>query len=214
MGETLYLLGNYYSVVHYTIRARLDSSGGDPHDKKSPHALLERARTKLLGKLLAMDAELQGNLSFIPLEFTFGGKFPMHEYKGLVKSAARYVSKVICNLIANGANLRDSLRDYISLLSYSTRDYLHDPHGTDVKWLEDLNKITAEVVPTSHEITKLLIMLSSCLLDGQPLPPYLAAPPAFRLSRILSDIDPDMLSVKHFLGTTFSPPPSVILLSY
>ena len=105
LGETLYLLGNYYSVVHYTIRTRLDSSGGDPHDKKSPHALLERVRTKLLGKLLAMDAELQGNLSFIPLEFTFGGKFPMQEYKGLVKSVARYVWKFSAISKANGANL-------------------------------------------------------------------------------------------------------------
>ena len=89
LGETLYLLGNYYSVVHYTIRTRLDSSGGDPNDKNSPHALLERARTRLLGKLLALNTELQGHLSFVPLEFTFGGKFPLDEYKGLVKSVAR-----------------------------------------------------------------------------------------------------------------------------
>lgn len=84
-------MANYYSVVHHTIRTRLDSSGGDPRDKKSPSALLERARTRLLGKLLAMNTESHGHLSFIPLEFTFGGKFPLDEYKGLVKSVARYV---------------------------------------------------------------------------------------------------------------------------
>jgi hypothetical protein len=89
LGETLYLLGNYYSVVHYTIRTRLESSGGDINDKHSPAVMLEKARVKLLGKQLALHAQLQGHLSFIPLEFTFGGKFPLDEYKALVKSARR-----------------------------------------------------------------------------------------------------------------------------
>jgi hypothetical protein len=90
--------------------------------------------------------------------------------------------------------------NYISLLSYSTKDYLHDPHGTNVQWLEDLSKVTSKAAPTSHEITKLLISLSSSLLDGRPLPPYLQAPPSFRMSRVLQETDPEILSAKHFLG--------------
>jgi hypothetical protein len=89
LGETLYLLANYYSVVHHTIRMRLESTGGDPKDKHSPAAELEKARTKLHGKQLALHAQLQAHLSFIPLEFTFGGKFPREEYEGLVKDARR-----------------------------------------------------------------------------------------------------------------------------
>lgn len=96
-----------------------------------------------------------------------------------------------------------SLKDYMSLLSYSTRDYLHDPHSSNVQWLEDLNKITVSNGPTSHEATKLLILLSSALLDGRPLPPYLVAPPSFQMSRRLAEIDPEILGAKHFLGMLF-----------
>ena len=77
---------------------------------------------------------------------------------------------------------------------------MHDPHGSNMQWLEDLNKILAQTGGASHEITKLLILLSSSLLDGQPLPPYLSPPSNFTLAKFLSEIDPEILSAKHFLG--------------
>lgn len=180
LGETVYLLGNYYSVVHHTVQMRLESTGGDINNKRSPAAELEKVRIKLHGKLLALQSQLQAHLSFIPLEFSFGGSFPLDEYKFLVKDV-------------------QSLRDYISLIAYSTRDYLHDPENVSSTWLNDLTKVTQEIKPTSHEITKLLIMLSSALYDGKPLPPYLKPPASFRLSSVLQDLDPDILSAKHFL---------------
>jgi hypothetical protein len=93
----------------------------------------------------------------------------------------------------------NSLMNYIALLVYSTSDYLHDPNGESSAWLNNLSKLTAGVSPTSHEITKLLILLSSALIDGRPLPPYLTPPPNFRLSNMLQEMDPEILSAKHFL---------------
>ena len=180
LGETIYLLGNYYSVVHHTIRMRLDGTGGDIKNKRSPAAELEKARLRLHGKQLTLHSQLQAHMGFIPLEFSFGGKFPLDEYRGLVKDVR-------------------NLMDYTSLLSYSTREYLHNPDCASSAWLNDLSKLTREVAPTSHDITKLLIMLSSSLYDGKPLPPYLAPPPSFRFSNMLQEADPDILSAKHFL---------------
>ena len=42
-------------------------------------------------------------------------------------------------------------------------------------------------------------MLSSALIDGKPLPPYLQAPPGYGLSNKLQELDPQILSAKHFL---------------
>jgi hypothetical protein len=40
-------------------------------------------------------------------------------------------------------------------------------------------------------------MLSSSITNGQPLPPYLHAPPAYQLNRKLEQVDPEILSLRH-----------------
>ena len=88
----------------------------------------------------------------------------------------------------------------MALVSYSTRDYAHDPDDSAASaWLNDLSKITSSIKPASHEVTKLLVMLSSSLIDGKPLPPYLKTPPNYGLSNKLQEMDPQILSAKHFL---------------
>ena len=92
LGESIYILGNYYSVVHFTIRMRLDSTGGDIKDKRSPAARLDKMRFGLHGKMLAFLAQLQAHLSFVPWEFSLGGKFPFEEYNALVNDVRRYAA--------------------------------------------------------------------------------------------------------------------------
>ena len=89
LGESIYLLGNYYSVMHFTIRMRLDSTGGDVNDKQSPAARIDRVRVNLHSKILAFLTQLQTHLSFVPWEFSFGGKFPLKEYRELIKDVQR-----------------------------------------------------------------------------------------------------------------------------
>ena len=92
LGECIYLLGNYYSVVSYTLRCRLESTGGDIADKRSPAAQLDRMRLNLHGKILAMLSQLQTHLSFVPWEFAFGGKFPQKEYGSLLEDVRKQVT--------------------------------------------------------------------------------------------------------------------------
>ena len=85
-------------------------------------------------------------------------------------------------------------------MAYSTRDYVHNPEDAAASaWLNDFSKVTSSMKPLSHEVTKLLILLSSALLDGKPIPPYLETPPNYGLSNRLQELDPEILSVKHFL---------------
>ena len=89
LGESLYILGNYWSVVHYTSRMRLDGTGGDASDKRSPAARLDKMRLSLHAKMMAFLSQFGAHLSFVPWEFTFGGKFPSKEYAGLVRDVQK-----------------------------------------------------------------------------------------------------------------------------
>jgi hypothetical protein len=77
LGSTLYLLANYYSVVHSTIRVRMHGEEGDATLKTSPGRRLEKARHKIFGKLLLLLPSLKQHADFQKFELTIGGKFPM-----------------------------------------------------------------------------------------------------------------------------------------
>lgn len=64
-------------------------------------------------------------------------------------------------------------------------------------WSADFRRLLGEVNPTSHETVMLLTLLSSSILDGQPLPPYLPRPAPYALSQRLEKLDAGILSVKH-----------------
>ena len=50
----------------------------------------------------------------------------------------------------------------------------------------------------------MLSLLSAAVTNGNPLPPYLAAPPAFRLSQRLEAMDADILSINHIAEPGYS----------
>jgi hypothetical protein len=76
LGSTLYLLANYYSVVHSTVRARLHDTEGDMEMKTSPGRQLEKARHKIFGKLMLLLPSLKQHAEWQKWELTIGGKFP------------------------------------------------------------------------------------------------------------------------------------------
>jgi hypothetical protein len=64
-------------------------------------------------------------------------------------------------------------------------------------WSADFRRLLGQINPTSHESVMLLTLLSSSILDGQPLPPYLPHPAPYALSQRLEKLDASILSVKH-----------------
>lgn len=82
-------------------------------------------------------------------------------------------------------------------------DTLSSPHGpkhpvqASPEWFEDFRRVIGGANVTSHEITSMLSMLSSAISNGQPLPPYLHAPPGYQLSQKLELVDHDILSLRN-----------------
>lgn len=98
--------------------------------------------------------------------------------------------------------------NYSALIAYSSAAFSHPAfshpkyiHGADdpsqVEWFQAFRRVVGEARLTSHEITSTLALLSSSITNGQPLPPYLVAPQAYRLSKRMEAIDQDILSLKH-----------------
>src|SRR6201996_29916 len=62
LGNTLYLLGQYYSSSHKAVSLRLKGLEGDIHDKHSSIRKLEKARTQLFAKELILIQAMKNHL--------------------------------------------------------------------------------------------------------------------------------------------------------
>ena len=77
---------------------RILNSGGDPKDKKSPARKLEKARGKVLVKILGMLTQLRLHADFIPFEMTLGGRFPKNTYDKMILKTQQYVFIVVAGI--------------------------------------------------------------------------------------------------------------------
>jgi hypothetical protein len=80
---------DFYSVVHVTIKSRLEGTGGDPEDKNSPDKRLEKTRTKILAKQMGILAQLRQHSAFTKFEPTLGGKFPKAIYDSIIQEVQK-----------------------------------------------------------------------------------------------------------------------------
>ena len=85
LGVALYLLANFYSIVHTTIGLRIYDKEGDMEAKKSPGRKLQKARRNVYVKVLALLDGLRQHSAFTAWEPTFGGKFPRQEYDTIIQ---------------------------------------------------------------------------------------------------------------------------------
>ncbi|KUJ22025.1 uncharacterized protein LY89DRAFT_391405 [Mollisia scopiformis] len=186
LGSTLYLLANYYAVVHSTISARMRDREGDINLETSPGKALEKARHKIFGKLLLLLPSLQQHADWQKWEPTIGGKFPRETYEGITLRAT-------------------NIMNYLSLMAYATNSWTKDsghiyPNSqpaTRREWLNDLTHLIDSISPTSHSITSILSLLSASVKQGSALPPYIQTPEPYDLSRKLEKLNPGILDARH-----------------
>ena len=74
VGSTLYLLANYYSVVHETVSIRLAGAEGDVRAKGTTGYRLEKSRTKIFSKCNVLLAGLRTQSGFVKFDIPVGGK--------------------------------------------------------------------------------------------------------------------------------------------
>ena len=89
LGISLYLLANFYSIVHTTIGLRIKGTEGDTESKETPGGKLQKARNKVYVKELTLLAGLRQHSAFTAWEPTFGGKFPKQEYDAIIQKVSK-----------------------------------------------------------------------------------------------------------------------------
>lgn len=181
LGSALYLLANYYSVTHETVRLRLRDELGDMSSKESPGRKLEKSRNKIYSKANLTIQGLRAQSEFLKFDIPIGGKFPREQYQNLV---------VHLQSILNFMSL-------ISLASYSFTELREEGYEKNLRWLKDFQKLVGQANMTSEQVTTLLSLMSASVNGGQALPPYLRVPEPWLLANKLDSMDRELLSVRH-----------------
>lgn len=95
LGASLYLLANYYSVIHETVSARMRGDEGDLAIKTSSGRRLLKARNKVFSKQMLMLNSLRTYSGFLKWEVPIGGRFPKKRYDSIITCIDRYVSLLL-----------------------------------------------------------------------------------------------------------------------
>ncbi|KAG6365700.1 hypothetical protein INS49_007311 [Diaporthe citri] len=174
LSAVLYLLANYSSVVHTTMKATMSGTVGDMEVPGTPAHSLFKVRRKLFGKLTLLLPSLQMHANFQKFEPSLGGKFPEEQYQDIILRSTR-------------------IMNYCTLMSY-VLTYLA-PKGpaenSDKDWMHVLGEVFEDVSPVHNQILSTLTLLSNSLLSGQSLPPYLPLPKPYEMTRQLLSMPAD-----------------------
>lgn len=79
-----------------------------------------------------------------------------------------------------------------------------DEFGTNDAWIQDFKRLVSSARVTTHEMTSLLCLLSASITNQQPLPPYLKSPKPYGFDKKLSEIDSEILSIRHIAEPGFA----------
>jgi hypothetical protein len=84
LGAVLYLLANYYSIIHETVAARTRGDERVVTGTTSAGRRLEKARHKVFSKQILMLNNLQTYSAFLNWEIPIGGRFPKLQYENII----------------------------------------------------------------------------------------------------------------------------------
>ncbi|KAK9551523.1 hypothetical protein V6Z96_000458 [Aspergillus fumigatus] len=188
LGASLYLLANYYSIIHESVSARLRGDEGDLALKTSAGRRLQKARGKVFSKQMLMLNGLRTSSEFLKWEVPIGGRFPKKRYQAIISSVENIVN-------------------YLSLLGYASDTLLQmsdNPDASNSDWLHDFKRLVSSARVTTHEVTSVLCLLSASITNRQPLPPYLKTPRPYSFTKRLEALDKDILSIKHIAEPGFA----------
>lgn len=88
LATSMHLVANYNTVVHRTVRARLNRTEGDANDQNSQAYALSRARRAMFNKIMVLNASVRHSLYLQKYEPTLGGKFPVAIYTDILSQAS------------------------------------------------------------------------------------------------------------------------------
>ena len=162
----------------------LEGDQGDLSKSTSPGRVLEKVRGKLFIRELAALASLREHSALSRFEPTIGGDFPHALYDQIITEVDSLLSHV--NLIAHAAMT-------LSKATSSSGESTLKTTAASVAWKHNLGKRFRSADFTSHSVTTLLSLIASCIMNGQPLPPFLQGPRPYHLAHQLQQTDPELL---------------------
>jgi hypothetical protein len=92
LGSSLYLLANYYSIIHETVTARMRGDEGEVALKTAAGKRLLKARNKVFSKQMIMLSSLRTYSEFLKWEVPIGGRFPKEQYDRIITCIEKYVA--------------------------------------------------------------------------------------------------------------------------
>ncbi|KAI7539883.1 hypothetical protein KC331_g9478 [Hortaea werneckii] len=189
LGRSLYLLANYYSGVHESVRMRLRGGEGDITLKDSPGYQLDKARQKVYSKCSTVLTGLRTQASFVKFDIPIGGKFPRERYQAIISQMQSALDFMVLISLASSA--------------FNDLQRLDDRHHGS-EWLANFRRLVNDAHVTSETITTLLALMSASVSNGSALPPYLRVPEPYQLTQRLDEMDKDILSVRHIAEPGYS----------
>lgn len=95
--------------------------------------------------------------------------------------------------------------NYLTLMAYSSQTLSKSEPGVEhTVWSRDFRRLAMDSHGTSNQMISVLSLLSSCLSNGQALPPYLELPQPYAFVRRIESIDKHILSVRHIVEPEYS----------
>ncbi|KAF2452593.1 hypothetical protein BDY21DRAFT_358551 [Lineolata rhizophorae] len=178
LGASLYLLANFYSIVHETLRARIKGHDIDVNKDSVEGKQLEKSRHSVFAKQVLLLDALRTSSRNLKWEIQVGGKFPKEQYDSIIQCV-------------------QNILNFSSLIGYASQTYTRSSDQADNEWFNGFQNMLVSARLTSHEVTSILSLLSASIVNGQPLPPYLNPPRPYQLYETLAALNNDILSIRH-----------------
>ncbi|KAF2808978.1 uncharacterized protein BDZ99DRAFT_418542, partial [Mytilinidion resinicola] len=188
LGTALYLGARHHAVVQATITARIHRGEGDMKLKTSPGRRLETERTKLFTKQLILVSRLRELSDFTKWQVPLDARFPKATYDSII-------------------NVFENLCTYTALIGYASTSFVIPQEGLSEEhsaWQITLTNLLKSLQHTADDVSSVLCLLSSSILNAQPLPPHLRLPRPYELVKRLQTMDRDVLDVEHVAEPAYS----------
>lgn len=184
----MFLLANYISVINSTMKSQLHGAC-DVKSETSPAYHLQKARGKVFGKIVRLMPSMESHLWWQRMEPPMGGRFPVETYRDIIMRSSRMMSYLTIMSYALTSPTRTShqvdspLKEEAEGEDNGALD--HDAQAEEVRWRRALAQVLPRVDAAHHTIISTLTLLSSSMLSGRSLPPFLLVPQPHEAARTL-----------------------------
>jgi hypothetical protein len=188
LGVSFYTLASHYSLVQETVAAQVSGTYGDLSVRSSPGRKLERARVKLMSKHMLLIQSMREQSNFTKWQIPIDAPFPKKTYDAIIDHV-------------------ENILNYTSLIGYASTSFATTEQNLDARtqdWRNEFAEILASVEKSCDEVTSLLCLMSSCILNAQPLPPHLHLPEPYSLLQRLQLMNKDILDISHVAERGYS----------